>query len=191
MSDMSVLPIVTFDDDVLRQEAEAVKKNSKELQQLIDDMFDTMYNADGVGLAAPQIGKPLRIFVADADVYSEEEDQEKTYGPLTMINPAISLKSEETITMEEGCLSIPEVMGPVSRPQKITVRFKDRDFNDQELEIDGHLARVIQHEIDHLDGVLFIDHLSFFKRKLLASKLKALAEGEKEIAYPVVSKLKT
>lgn len=188
---MSVLPIVTFDDDRLRQEAKTVQKNSKELQQLIDDMFETMYNADGVGLAAPQIGRPLRLFVADADVYVEEEDKDKSYGPLVMINPVISLKSEETIAMEEGCLSIPEVMGPVSRPAKITVQFKDRDFNDQELEVDGHLARVIQHEIDHLDGVLFIDHLSFFKRKLLVSKLNALAEGEKEIAYPVVSKVKT
>lgn len=188
---MSVLPIVTFDDDVLRQEAEKVQKNSNELQQLIDDMFETMYNADGVGLAAPQIGRSLRLFVADADVYAEEEGSEESYGPLVMINPVISLKSEETVTMEEGCLSIPEVMGPVSRPAQITVQFKDRDFNDRELEVDGHVARVIQHEIDHLDGVLFIDHLSFFKRKLLASKLSALAEGEKEIDYPVVSKVKT
>lgn len=188
---MSILPIVTFDDDVLREEARAVQENSNELQKLIDDMFDTMYNADGVGLAAPQIGKRLRIFVADADVYADEDDEEQAYGPLAMINPVIKLKSEETVTIEEGCLSIPEVMGPVSRPEKITIQFKDRDFNDQELEADGHLARIIQHEIDHLDGVLFIDHLSFFKRKLLASKLNALAEGEKEIAYPVVDKVKT
>lgn len=187
---MSVLPIVTFDDDVLRKKASAVNKNSEELQQLIDNMFDTMYNADGVGLAAPQIGILQRIFVADADVYEEEEQQEKSYGPLTMINPEITVKSEEMVTMEEGCLSIPELTGPVSRPVNITVTFKDRDFNEQTLVVDGHLARVIQHEINHLDGVLFIDHLSFFKRKLLAVKLKAIADGEKEIAYPVVSKVK-
>ena len=188
---MSVLPIVTFDDDVLREKAKTVRKNSDELQQLIDNMFDTMYNADGVGLAAPQVGKMQRIFVADADVYAEQNDDEDRFGPITMINPKITIKGDESVTMEEGCLSIPDVMGPVSRPASVTVQFKDRDFNDQELAFDGHLARVIQHEIDHLDGVLFIDHLSFFKRKLLSSKLTALAEGEKEIAYPVVAKVKT
>lgn len=188
---MPVLPIVTYDDDVLRKEAAPVKKNSTELQELIDDMFDTMYNADGVGLAAPQIGKLQRIFIADADVYAEKENEEQAYGPITMINPKITVKSDETIAMEEGCLSIPDVMGTVSRPVEITVEFKDRDFNDQSMEVDGHLARVIQHEIDHLDGVLFLDHLSYFKRKLLASKLNALAEGQKEIAYPVVSKVKS
>ncbi len=188
---MAILPIVTYEDDVLRKEASPVRENSEELQELIDDMFETMYNADGVGLAAPQIGRLLRIFVADADVYAEEEDSdEEKYGPLTMINPSISFTSDEEVTMDEGCLSIPDVTGPVSRPEKITVTFKDRDFNEQTLEVDGPLARVIQHEIDHLDGVLFIDHLSYFKRKLLSSKLKALDEGEKEIAYPVVGKNK-
>ncbi len=187
---MSVLPIVTFDDEVLRKEASAVKKNSDELQQLIDDMFDTMYNAEGVGLAAPQIGEPLRIFVADADVYVEKDEEEEARGPLVMINPTVSFKSDENIDMEEGCLSIPEVNGVVSRPANIEVTFKDREFNEQKMQVNGHLARVIQHEIDHLDGVLFIDHLSYFKRKLLSAKLKALAEGEKEIAYPIVTKKK-
>lgn len=186
---MAVLPIVTYQDEVLRKEASPVTENSEELQQLIDDMFETMYNADGVGLAAPQVGRLLRIFVADADVYAEDkESDEIEYGPITMINPSITFESEEKVTMEEGCLSIPDVMGPVTRSEKITVTFKDREFNEQTLEVDGALARVIQHEIDHLNGVLFIDHLSYFKRKLLASKLKALAEGEKDIAYPVVAK---
>lgn len=188
---MSVLPIVTYDDDVLRKKTSPVTKNSKELQQLIDDMFDTMYNAEGVGLAAPQIGKLQRFFIADTDVYAEKENGAKTHGPITMINPSISIKSDEIIAMEEGCLSIPDIMGTVSRPEKITVEFKNRDFDKQTMEADGHLARVIQHEIDHLDGVLFLDHLSFFKRKLLASKLNDLAEGEKEIAYPVISKVKS
>ena len=187
---MAVLPIVTYDDGVLRKKTAPVKKNNPELQQLIDDMFDTMYNADGVGLAAPQIGTLQRIFVADADVYAEEEE-EPEYGPLTMINPVISVESEDTVTMEEGCLSIPDVMGPVKRPAKITVNFKDRDFNEQSLQIDGRLARVIQHEIDHLNGVLFIDHLSYFKQKLVAAKLKELAEGNKEIDYPVVPKVQS
>lgn len=185
---MAVLPIVTYEDEVLRKKAAPVEENSEELQQLIDDMFDTMYNAEGVGLAAPQVGRLLRIFVADADVYAGEEDDEPAYGPITMINPVIEVESDETVTMDEGCLSIPEVMGPVTRPANITVTFRDRNFEEQTLEVNGHLARVIQHEIDHLDGVLFIDHLSYFKKKLLSAKLSALAEGEKEIAYPVVPK---
>ena len=185
---MAILPIVTYDDEVLREKATPVKKNSKALQKLIDDMFDTMYNADGVGLAAPQIGESLRLFVADADLQAKE-DGTPAYGPLTLINPKITVQSDETVTMEEGCLSIPEVVGPVKRAERIVVEYKDRDFKPQKLEVDTHLARVIQHETDHLDGVLFIDHLSFFKQKLVASKLKALAEGRQEIVYPVVGKV--
>ncbi len=185
---MSVLPIVTYEDEILREKAEPIKKNSDQLQKLIDDMFDTMYNADGVGLAAPQIAKPLRIFVADISPVKEENGEQSSREPLTIINPEITLESEETATKDEGCLSIPDVMGPVTRPEKVVVTFKDRDFNDQKMNVEGQLARVIQHEIDHLNGVLFIDHLSFFKRKLLAGKLKTLAEGEKQIEYPVVAK---
>ncbi len=188
---MSVLPIATYEDDVLREEAELINENSKWLQALIDDMFDTMYNAEGVGLAAPQIGKALRVFVADASPYNEEESGQNDHKPLTMINPKIRVESKETVTMDEGCLSIPDVTGPVTRPEKVVVEFKDRHFHKQKLDVEGQLARIIQHEIDHLDGVLFIDHLSFFKRKLVSSKLKALAEGEKQIEYPVFPKSKT
>ncbi len=188
---MPVLPIVTYEDEALRKEAKSVKNNSKRLQKLIDDMFDTMYNAEGVGLAAPQIGLPLRIFVADASPYNEQEGEQKEYEPVTMINPEITVESKDTTTMDEGCLSIPDVMGPVTRPEKVVVEFKDRHFSEQKRDVDGQLARIIQHEIDHLDGILFIDHLSFFKRKLVASKLKALAEGEIQIDYPAVPKDKT
>jgi peptide deformylase len=105
-----------------------------------------------------------------------------------MINPEITFKSEETVDMDEGCLSIPEVNAAVTRPENIVVSYLDRDFEEQELEVGGWLARVIQHEYDHLDGVLFLDHLSMFKRKLLSSKLKEIAEGRAEIDYPVVPK---
>jgi peptide deformylase len=184
---MSVLPIVTYDDALLRKKTQPVTQDTQELQQLIDDMFDTMYNAEGVGLAAPQIGKLLRIFVADGDVYAEEEGEPR-YGPVAMINPEIVFKSEQTVDMDEGCLSIPGVYGPVSRPVQIAVKYLDRDFKEQKMEVDGRMARIIQHEIDHLDGVLFLDHLSIFKRKLLSSKLRELAEGRREIEYPVISK---
>lgn len=184
---MSVLPIVTYDDDVLRKEAEPVENNSKELQQLIDDMFETMYNSDGVGLAAPQVGKLLRIFVADANPMAEDSD-EPSYGPVTMINPEIIFEGGEKVEMDEGCLSIPGVNAAVVRYDKIIVKYLDRDFKEQELEIAGWLGRVIQHEIDHLNGILFLDHLSFFKQKLLSAKLKEIAEGKKEIDYPVLPK---
>ncbi|HKK46640.1 MAG TPA: peptide deformylase [Balneolaceae bacterium] len=185
---MSVLPIVTYDDEVLRKKTKQIKENSSELQQLIDDMFDTMYNSDGVGLAAPQIGKLRRVFVADADGMADKEDEESKYGPIVMINPEITFKSDNTVSLDEGCLSIPGVNAPVTRPEKIVVSYLNRDFKKQELEVDGWLARVIQHERDHLDGILFLDHLSIFKRKMLGSKLKEIAEGRKEIDYPVVPK---
>ena len=186
---MSVLPIVTYDDEVLREEAEPVKENTSEIQSLIDDMFDTMYNSDGVGLAAPQVGELLRIFVADADPMTDEKEGTEL-GPTVMINPEITFQSDEETDMDEGCLSIPGVNASVTRPEKIVVSYLDRDFNEQELEIDGWWARVIQHEADHLDGILFLDHLSFFKKKLLSSKLKEIDEGRAEIDYPIVSKNK-
>src|SRR5699024_9988839 len=144
---MSVLPIVTYEDQILREKAKPVKNNSKELQKLIDDMFDTMYNADGVGLAAPQIGKAWRIFVADASPFYEED--ENAPGPLVLINPAITLESDKTITIEEGCLSIPDIRGAVTRPENVVVEYKDRNLKKQKRNVNGPLARVIQHETDH------------------------------------------
>lgn len=186
---MAILPIVTYDEEILRTEAESVTQNSKELQQLIDNMFDTMYNADGVGLAAPQVGKLVRVFVADADVMIDKKDEEAPkFGPIAMINPEIVETSEETVDMEEGCLSIPGVNAAVTRPEQIKVEYLDRDFNEQHLEVNGWLARVIQHEKDHLDGVLFLDYLSMFKRKLLSAKLNEIDRGEKETEYPLAPK---
>jgi peptide deformylase len=185
---MSLLPIVTYEDKVLRKKASPVEENTEEIQELIDDMFDTMYNANGVGLAAPQVGRPLRIFVADADAYAEKQGIEEEHGPIVMINPSIHFESNETTVIEEGCLSIPDIRGPVDRAVEIAVTFKDRNFTQQTMQVDDPLARVIQHETDHLNGVLFIDHLSYFKRKLLAAKLKNLASGDKDTDYPVVPK---
>jgi peptide deformylase len=186
---MALLPIITYDDDVLRDEALPVKGDSKELQQLIDDMFDTMYNAKGVGLAAPQVGKRLRLFVTDDANMKKKTTDYTAHGPFAMINPVIRLGSEETVVAEEGCLSIPGVRGDVSRPSDVTVSFKDRSFTERIMRVDGPLARIIQHEFDHLNGVLFIDHLSYFKRKLVAKKLRELAAGQNEVDYPVAEKV--
>lgn len=187
---MAILPIVTYDDDILRQKAEPVSSLTPEISQLVDDMFETMYNSDGVGLAAPQIGKLYRIFVVDADGMAQETD-EAQHGPLAFINPYIVEKDGQDIEMEEGCLSIPGVNAAVRRPQIVSVRYLDEEFNEQELEAGGWLSRVIQHEYDHLEGKLFLDYLSGFKQKLLYSKLKEIAEGRKETDYPLVPKKPT
>lgn len=187
---MAILPIVTYDDEILRKKAKPVEELSDEIETLIDDMFETMYNSDGVGLAAPQIGRLLRIFVVDADPMAKEED-DPLYGPIAMINPEITLTSDDEVDMEEGCLSIPGVNASVTRPESISVSYRDEDFQKQNLEVGGWLARVIQHEKDHLDGILFLDHLSTFKRKLLSGKLKEIADGRKETEYPLVPKKAT
>lgn len=185
---MSVLPIVTYNDPILKKKTEPISENSEELQRLIDDMFETMYEASGVGLAAPQIGKSIQIFVMDADAITEEIDDEKNTGPITFINPEITKEDDEKVKLEEGCLSIPDVRDDVSRPKSITVRYKDRDFNEQTLDASGWVARVIQHEYDHLQGVLFLDYLSAFKRRLHKSTLKKIDKGKLETEYPLVSK---
>ncbi len=184
---MSVLPIVTFDDPVLRKKAESLKSQSKELQQLINDMFDTMYNSSGVGLAAPQIGKSLRIFVTDTDVMAEESE-EISYGPQVFINPEIVQTSGDKVKLEEGCLSIPDVRDEISRPRIVTVKFLDRNFRQHELTAGGWMSRVVQHEYDHLEGILFIDHLSAFKRRLHKKKLDMIDHGKLETEYPLVPK---
>lgn len=184
---MAILPIVTYDDDILKKKAEPVEELTEEVSILIEDMFETMYNSDGVGLAAPQVGRLLRIFVADAGPMAKDEEQ-PLHGPIAMINPEIVFKSDEEVEMEEGCLSIPGVNASIKRPENIRVSYRDEEFEPETLEVDGWLARVIQHEYDHLDGILFLDHLSMFKRKLLGGKLKEIAEGQKETEYPLVPK---
>lgn len=185
---MSVLPIVTYNDPILKKETEPISENSEELQSLIDDMFETMYEASGVGLAAPQIGKSIQVFVMDADAITEEIEDEEDLGPIVLINPKIIKEDDEKVKMEEGCLSIPEVRDDVSRPKSITVAYKDRDFNDQTFQASGWIARVIQHEYDHLQGVLFLDYLSAFKRRLHKSTLKKIEKGKLETDYLLVSK---
>lgn len=186
---MAVLPIVTYNDPILRVKTKEIDQDSEKIQQLIDDMFETMYNSRGVGLAAPQVGSDLRVFVLDADpVIKEEEGAEKTFGSEVFINPEIIRVSEEKVEFEEGCLSIPEIRENVTRPKEITVRYLNRDFEEKTLDAEGWLARVIQHEKDHLDGVLFIDYLGSFRRRLLKGKLSEIENGTKKVEYPVVPK---
>ncbi len=157
-------PILTIPDAVLRTEAAVIERVDDELRQLADDMLATMYDAPGVGLAAPQIGILRRLIVMDA---ARDDDPP---GPLVMVNPEILALSDEMRVHEEGCLSIPEVTAEVERPAEIRVAYLDREGKPQEAELEGILATIVQHEIDHLNGVLFIDYLSRLKRDMIVKK---------------------
>ena len=186
---MAILPIVTYDDPVLRSETEPIRHNSDELQQLIKDMFDTMYHANGVGLAAPQIGKSIRIFVMDAEPMTDDEEDFDYFGPSVFINPEIKYLTEETVDREEGCLSIPSVTEMITRKQKIEVSYRDKNFEPQVLQCKSWNARIILHETDHLHGKLFIDYLSSFKKRLIGRTLHKIAHGNLECDYPLAPKV--
>ena len=178
---MAKLPIYLYGNDVLKKKAKFLTEVTDADIQLIQDMFETMNNANGVGLAANQVGELKQILVLDIS------DSEKGEGtkPMALINPEI-VEEEGEWEMEEGCLSIPDVREKVKRPEKITVIYNDVNMDEIELEADGMLARVIQHEMDHLNGVLFLDHLSSTKRTLLRSRLKKISNGDVETEYDVV-----
>jgi len=169
---MSIRPIIVLPDKRLRLVSEAVAKIDGEVKKLVADMFETMYAAPGVGLAAIQVGVPKRVVTIDA-TRGEEEKQ-----PFAMINPEILWFSEEKAVLEEGCLSIPDYTDEVERPAKIKARFLDLEGRTIEAEAEGLFARVLQHEIDHINGVLFIDHLSKLKRSRVEKKLTKAAKRE-------------
>jgi len=169
---MSVRPLVILPDAQLRLISKPLAGVDKALRALVDDMFETMYDAPGIGLAAIQIGQPVRLFTVDL----AKKDEAKT--PLVFINPEITWFSEELSVYEEGCLSIPEYYAEVERPERVRVKFFDIDFNEKEIEADGLLATCIQHELDHLNGVLFIDHISKLKRDRVVKKFTKLAKRE-------------
>ncbi len=191
---MALLPIYLYGSDILRQKAKPVKDLDNETIRLVYDLFETMYKSNGIGLAATQVGAMKRVIVVDVTPTEEEanDGEEKSAAEdnqprkLVLMNPEI-LDSSGSWTMEEGCLSIPDVRAEVDRAENIRVRFLNANFEEQEMELSGLLARVILHEIDHLDGILFVDHLSSAKRALLRSKLKKIKKGEVETSYPIVT----
>ena len=194
-----VLPIYTYGQPVLRQLAQPVDPAAPDFdadafQGLIDDMVDTMHEANGIGLAAPQVGRAVRLFVVDLSPYAEEiaEDYGGTIpewatGPLALINPEIGpVEEAESEAFEEGCLSIPDLRDEVVRPDLVSLRFLDRAFEPVEMAAGGMLARVVQHELDHLDGVLFVDRVSALRKRMLKRRLKKMAAGEVEAEYPIL-----
>ena len=173
-----IYPIVAYGDPVLRKVGAEVKMPKEELSKLIDDMFETMYNASGVGLAAPQIGKSLKIFVVDASPMDEVLELKKVF-----INPVIVEEWGEEWGYEEGCLSIPQVRGDVFRSENLTITYEDIDGNKITEDYEGIEARVIQHEYDHVEGILFTDHLSGLKKRMLKSKLIKISKGNINAGY--------
>ncbi|MCB0718019.1 MAG: peptide deformylase [Bacteroidetes bacterium] len=187
-----ILPIYLYGSEVLREEAREVESDSAELQSLIDDMIETMRGAAGIGLAGPQVGRELRLFVVDLDPLREDleaDGEEIPEQPMVFINPEIVSESDEVVAFEEGCLSIPDIRYDIDRPAEVVIRYLDRDFNEQTLAAAGMLARVVQHEYDHIEGVLFVDYLSSLKRKLIARRLRDISAGAIESEYPVLAPL--
>ncbi len=180
-----ILPIFLYGSQVLRTRAQEADLSDREgLRQLIADMIETMHHADGCGLAAPQVGVSKRILVVDGDDLSDRFPALKGFHR-EMINPRFTFESEETCAYEEGCLSIPSVDAEISRPAKIRVRYISPDFEEKEEDFEGFAARMIQHEMDHLDGILFTDHASPIRRKMLTGKLMNITKGKVHTRYRV------
>jgi peptide deformylase len=192
---MSRLPIYLYGTDVLRKKARPVQQLDDAAIKLMYDLAQTMQRANGIGLAATQVGELRRMLVVDVGAIErgakdEDEGEEPPPGQaskiLVMINPEI-METEGSIDMEEGCLSIPELRAEVERPEKISVKYRDANFDEVSLTADGLLARVIQHEADHLDGVMFVDRIGKTRRALLKSELKKIEKGEVDTSYPSIS----
>ena len=179
-----VLPVYVYGQPVLRKEAEDITPDYPNLESLLKNMFETMDNADGVGLAAPQIGLPIRVVVVNLDVLSEDMPEFKGFLR-TYINPHILETDGEEVSMEEGCLSLPGIHESVKRKNRIHVQYVDENFQAHDEWVDGYLARVMQHEFDHLDGKMFIDHLSGLRKQLIKGKLNSLLKGNVRCTYRI------
>ena len=184
-----ILPIVAYGDPVLRKAGKEIDADYPELEKLIANMKETMYNASGVGLAAPQIGKSLRLFLIDASPFAdddelEEEEREvlKTFNRV-FINPKIIKEEGDEWAFNEGCLSIPDVREDVYRQEQITIEYQDEDFKKHTEVLTGLAARVFQHEYDHIEGVLFTDKLSTLKKRLIKKKLENISKGKTKAEY--------
>jgi len=184
-----IVPIVAYGDSVLRKKAKDIDASYPNLEELIANMYETMNHAHGVGLAAPQIGLPIRLFIVDTEPFSEDEDltqEERDFlagFKQTFINARILEETGTEWTFNEGCLSIPDVREDVSRKPVVTINYFDENFQEHTKTFDGLAARVIQHEYDHIEGVLFTDKLSALKKRLLKGKLTNISKGKIQVGY--------
>lgn len=177
-------PVTVYGDPLLRKKAKEIDKDDPKLKEIIENMWETMYYSDGVGLAAPQVGLSIRLFVVDASSGADEEPELKDFKKV-FINPEIIETAGDEWVMNEGCLSLPEIREDVTRPDEVTLRYFDEDFNEHEETFKGFAGRVIQHEYDHLEGKLFIDYLSPLRKRLLKSKLANIAKGKVQPHYRI------
>lgn len=183
-----IYPIVAYGNPVLKKEAEELPEGS-DLTQLIQDMFATMDHAHGVGLAAPQINQGVRLFVIDSTLMLDEDEEEKGIRRV-FINPILLDEYGDSFGFEEGCLSIPDVRAEIIRPEKLTLEYYDENWNLKEEEFSGMTARVIQHEYDHLEGILFVDYLKGLKKRMIQSKLIDVSKGKVSTDYRMIYPLK-
>lgn len=193
-----ILPIIAYGDSVLKKKAVEIDKDYPKLNELIANMYDTMYGAHGVGLAAPQVGLAIRLFLVDAEPFADdpelsEKEREQLKGlKKTFINPVILEEEGDEWAFNEGCLSIPDVREDVFRQPRIKIQYQDENFETHIEDYDGLAARVIQHEYDHIEGILFTDKLSSFKKRLIKGKLANISKGKINIDYkmrfPAMSK---
>ena len=192
-----ILPIIAYGSTVLKKKAKDLSNDYPNVKQLIENMWETMYASNGVGLAAPQIGLSLRLFVVDTAPFADDETLDIVDVKIlesfkkVFINPTIIEEDGEIWEFNEGCLSIPDVREDVSRHERIKINYLDEYFKPQTLILSGLVARVIQHEYDHIEGILFTDHLSPLKRRLLKGKLTSISKGAIEVEYSMKFPLKT
>lgn len=179
-----ILPVYVYGQPVLRKVAENIDASYDGLTQLIDNMFETMYKSEGIGLAAPQIGLPIRLFVIDAEAMADDYPELKGFKKV-FINARIIERGEQFITDSEGCLSLPTIREDVSRPTKIRIQYQDENFTPFDETYEGYSARVIQHEYDHIEGKLFIDYVNPLKKRFLKGKLMNISKGNVEVSYRI------
>lgn len=188
-----ILPIYLYGQAVLRKKAQEISPDYPQLKELISNMFETMYNAEGIGLAAPQIGLDIRLFVIDLAPLEEDDERYASFKKV-FINPQIEEESvDDTVSMQEGCLSLPGINESVNRPKKIRIKYLDENFTPHDEVYDSFFARCIQHEYDHIEGVMFIDKISAIRKQLIKSKLNNIIKGSINCFYrvkPVQSKHK-
>ncbi len=190
-----ILPVVAYGDPLLKKEAEEIDKSYPDLKKLIDDMFETMYQASGVGLAAPQIGRGIRLFIVDGTSFAEDAETDPKAAGMedfkkVFINPIIEEEQGEEWGFTEGCLSIPTIREEVFRKEKVTISYYDENWDFKEEVFEGYKARIVQHEYDHIEGVLFTDHLSPLKKRLLTKRLANISKGDVEADYKMKFPLK-
>lgn len=183
-NDYMKYPVTVYGDPLLRKKAKPIEKGHEGLDEIIENMWETMYHSDGIGLAAPQVGMSIRLFVVDASAAEEEEPELKDFKKV-FINPEIIETSGEKWTLNEGCLSLPEIREDVIRPGVVRIKYFDENFEPHEDVFSGFAGRVIQHEYDHLEGILFIDYLSPLRKRLLKSKLRNIATGKVSPHYRI------